>query len=74
MDNIFIIHREANGVCLFPVDLKQIWSFIHVQWATVDALMRVASVILHASIHTHTVIQTCSVYVIEKVRNLAIHS
>ena len=62
-------HRKENGLCLFLVDLSPIWSFIHVLWATVNAVIRVVSEIAHVSSYTHTVILTCNVIVIDKVRN-----
>ena len=69
---LFFIYRGANGLYLFPVSLRQTWSSIHVQLATVDVLIKAMLVAVHASTHTHTVILTFNAVVVEKVSNYTV--
>ena len=67
---LMCFHREVNGLYLLPINLKQIWSSIRAQQATVNVVMKAVLVIVRVSTHTHTVILTHSALVIEKVSKI----
>ena len=69
-ENFVFSHRGVNGLCLFPVHLRQTCSSIHVQRAIADVLMKLVLKVVRVYTHTHTMILICSAAVTEKVKYL----